>query len=166
MTGEAPEPPQGTPHQWAHPLPQSAHPPPGQPWYPPPTAYPPAQQGPGNDVAIAGFVLSVCAAALLFFSSGFAAPLTFVLGVLGIIFSRRGKQKVERGETVRSRGLAQAGFIVGIVAVGLSILAALFWIGLIVLAVTTDGFDDSTNPYEFQAAGALLAIGRAMAQLG
>ncbi len=160
MAGEAPPPPQGYPPG------PGAYPPPGQPWYPPPGVYPPAPRGPANDVAVAGFVLSVCAVVLLVFSSGLGAPLTLVLAVLGVVFARKGKQKLERGETDQNRGLAQAGFIVGIVGVGLSLLAALFWIGLIILAVAADDdFGDSSDPEGFEATSTLIALGRALLQL-
>ncbi|MGH3994779.1 MAG: DUF4190 domain-containing protein, partial [Pseudonocardiaceae bacterium] len=52
-------------------------------------------------------------------------------------YSRKGKRKIERGETQRNRGLAQAGFIVGIVGLVLSVLATIVW-GLIVIGLATD----------------------------
>lgn len=179
MTGEAPQPPPPggfAPPQGAQPPQQAAYPPPTQGPYPPtqpgygpppPGWYPPVpDQGPGNDVAVAGFVLSVVGVAILFFSSGLGAPLTLILAILGIIFSRKGKQKVQRGESRRHGGLAQAGFIVGIVGVALAILAALAWIAIAVLAAAADDFDDTSNPDGFEAVTTLLALGRSWSGLG
>jgi len=93
---------------------------------------------------VAGFVLSSSAAGLLLFSAGIAAPLTLILGGLGIFYGRRGRRKVDSGETHQHRGLAQAGFIIGIVSVVLSLLAAAGWISLFVFV------DDFNSEFDFE----------------
>jgi hypothetical protein len=165
-TGEQPAQPQAPPAQpGAYQQPQPGwQTPPGGPWYgpPPPPAIP---QGPGNDAAVAGLVLSCSGAALLLFSSGFASPVTLILGILGIVFGRKGKSKIDRGETVRHRSLAQAGFIVGIVAVVLSILAICFWGAIIIIAIVSETSDgSSTDPdfFETELAEALLRAAAAL----
>lgn len=163
--GESPTQPQapGQPGAYQQPQPgwQSQ---PGGPWYgpPPPPAIP---QGPGNDAAVAGLVLSCSGAALLLFSSGLASPVTLILGILGIVFGRKGKRKIDSGETVRHRSLAQAGFIIGIVAVVLSILALCFWAAIIVIAIVSESSDGgSTDPdfFETELAEALLRAATAL----
>jgi hypothetical protein len=59
---------------------------------------------------------------------------------LGIFYSRKGKQRVERRETPKHGGLAQAGFITGIVTLVLSLLATAFWVLILVLYATDDDF--------------------------
>jgi hypothetical protein len=57
--------------------------------------------------------------------------------VFGIVYSRRGTARVRSGETTRNAGLAQAGFIIGIVALVLSVIATVVWIVIVVL-ISTD----------------------------
>ena len=59
---------------------------------------------------------------------------------LGIFYSRRGRSRVDRGETPKHRGLAQAGFIVGIVSLVLSVLATAFWTFFVIAYATDDEF--------------------------
>jgi hypothetical protein len=132
-------------------------PPPGQPYppatgygqppgyaYPPPWGYP-QQQVPDNGQAVAGFVLSLVSLGLLIISAGLSTIVSIGCAIGGIICSRNGKRKVEAGETPKHGGLAQAGFIIGWVALGLSILATLAWILVIVVAATTD--DPNNDPF-------------------
>ena len=138
---------------WQQPPQQSwqQHPPPpgwaGQaPWENPPA--PPAQQPwawqpqqpavPDNGSAVAGFVLSLTAGGLLVISVGMSSVISIVCAGLGIFYSRRGRQRVERGETPKHGGLARAGHIIGIVSLVLAILATIGWI----LVVTDDNFWD------------------------
>jgi len=81
-----------------------------------------------NGPAVGGFVLSVVSASLLLLSGGLSSVLSVGSSVLGIVLSRKGKAKVESGETTKHAGLAQAGFVVGIIGLCLSVLATLFWI--------------------------------------
>jgi hypothetical protein len=124
---------------------QSPPPPPGG-WYqqPPPgwTAqpwgYPPAPAEPDNGPAVAGFVLALVAGCLVLFSGGLSSILSIGLAVAGIVYARRGKLKIEAGETTKHRGLAQSGFVIAIVSLVLALLATLFWILILVLALTDD----------------------------
>jgi hypothetical protein len=119
-------------------------PPPGYA-YPPPWGYP-QQQVPDNGQAIAGFVLSLVSLGLLIVSAGLSTIISIGCAIAGIICSRNGKKKVDAGETPKHRGLAQAGFIIGWVGLGLSILATIFWIVVIVIAATSD--DPNNDPFE------------------
>jgi hypothetical protein len=141
-----PPPPQGE----AYPPPPSYGPPPGYP-YPPPWGYP-QQQVPDNGQAIAGFVLSIVSLGLLIVSAGLSTIISIGCAIGGIICSRNGKKKVDAGETPKHRGLAQAGFIIGWVGLGLSLLATIAWIVVIVVAATTD--DPNNDPFETVTAAA------------
>jgi hypothetical protein len=127
------------------PPPTGAHPPP--PRQPPPTyAAPPYPAGayvappgpiepePGNGEAIAGLVLGICSVVFVVFSLGFSSIISLVCGVLGIIFGRKGKRNVDDGATRRHRGLAQAGFVTGIVGSALSVIATAVWVILFIVA--------------------------------
>ena len=56
-------------------------------------------------------------------SAGLSSIVSIGCAIAGIVCSRNGKRKVDAGETPKHRGLAQAGFIIGWVGLGLSILA-------------------------------------------
>jgi len=130
-------------------------PPPGyaqpQPW----AAYP-QQPVPDNGQAVAGFVLSLVAAGLLVISFGLSTIVSLGLAIGGVICSRNGKRRVDAGETPKHRGLAQAGFVVGWVSVGLSILAIVGWILVFALGGSDDGsiFDPDTTRAAREAVGA------------
>jgi len=161
------EPDLGAPAQPPQPLPPPAAPPP-QPYYqhPPPPQQPPQpyyqqppqqpQWGwqqqppvPDNGVAVTGFVLSMVAAGLLLLSAGLSSIISIVCAGLGIYYSQKGKQRVARGETPKHAGLAQAGFISGIVTLVLSLLATIFWVFFVVLAATDEEFRrDFENDFE------------------
>jgi len=136
----APTPPR--PPQQQH----AAYPPPQQQmgWNQPPQqqwGWQPAQPPvPDNGSAVAGFVLSLVAAGLLLISVGLSSIVSIVCSGLGIFYSRKGKQRVERGETPKHGGLAQAGFITGIVTLVISLLATAFWVLIVVLYATDDEF--------------------------
>jgi hypothetical protein len=146
LGGRPAPPPQAPP-----PLPQAPPPPPQTYGYPPPPpgyAYPPQQQWaypqqpvPDNGQAVAGFVFSLVSLGLLVISAGLSTIISLGCAITGIVCSRNGKKKVDAGETPKHRGLAQAGFIIGWVSLGLSILATIGWILAIVLAAS----DDSSN---------------------
>ncbi len=164
------------------PPPQQAYgyppPPPGQPYYPPPPpgygqpppGYPPPQQAypppwgyaqppvPDNGQAVGGFVFSLVSLGLLVISAGLSSIVSVGCAIAGIIMGRNGKRKVDRGETPKHRGLAQAGFIIGWVSLALSILATIGWILFIVLAATDDDFN--WEDYESATAAILAASWR------
>jgi hypothetical protein len=126
-------------------------PPPGQggQQQQPPWGYAPAAREPDNGSAVAGFVLSLVAGGLLLFSAGLSTIVSIGCAVGGLLYSRKGKQKVEAGETSKNRGLAQAGFIISIVSLVLSILATAFWVLILVLALTDDEFQrDIENEFD------------------
>lgn len=152
--------PQQAPPPGAAPPGYGYPPPPGQPYPPPPgygyqppppgQAYPPAwgypqPPVPDNGPAVAGFVFSLVSAGLLVISGGFSSIVSIACAIVGIVYSRKGKQKVDAGETPKHRGLAQAGFIIGWVSLFLAVLATIAWTLVIVLAITDDNFnwDDS-----------------------
>ena len=143
--------------------PQAPPPPPTQPQAPPGGYY--QQQAPGwqgqqpwgygqppepdNGPAVAGFVLSLVAGGLLFFSGGLSSIVSIGCAIAGIVYSRKGKRKVDAGETTKNRSLAQAGFIIGIVSLVLSLLATAFWVLIAVLAITDEEFQrDFENEFD------------------
>jgi hypothetical protein len=151
--GYAPPAGQGqSPGGWQQqpPQPWQGQPPPGwagqAPWENPPPAPPPqswawqpqAPPVPDNGAAVAGFVLSVTAGGLLIMSVGMSSVISIVCAGLGILYSRRGRERVERGETPKHRGLARAGYIIGIVSLVLAVLATIGWL----LVVTDENFWD------------------------
>ena len=97
---------------------------------------------PDNGPAIAGLVLSISAIALLLFSVGLSTIISLGCAALGVYYSRQGRSRVDRGETPKHRGVAQAGFVVGIVALVLSALATVFWTIFAILYATDEGFRD------------------------
>jgi len=151
------------------PPPQTPPPPPEQPPYAPPAqaaaapqqqqqwGYAPAASQPDNGPAVAGFVLSVVSAALLVISAGLSSVVSVGCSIAGIVLSRRGKRKVEAGETTRNAGLAQAGFIVGIVSLCLAALATLIWAAVLVGAIVSDEFRDDLER-EFDNSDTIRAV--------
>jgi hypothetical protein len=82
--------------------------------------------------------------------------------ILGIVFSRKGKKKVGAGEARKHGGLAQAGFVTGIVGTVLGALAAAVWILLLSAEVVVDGGEPSegleTTPATLLGVAAGLAV--------
>ena len=110
---------------------------PQQPQQPPPGYWQP-QQGPAapqppNNDAVAGFSCAIVAISLLFFSGGLSTVVSLILGIVAIPYSRRGKRNVDEGRTPKHRGLANAGFVIGIVTIVLSVLATIGWILVLTL---------------------------------
>ena len=75
--------------------------------------------------------LSAAAGGLLVVSGGLSSVISIICAALGIFYSRRGRARVDRGETPKHRGLAQAGYIIGIVSMVLAVLATIGWAVLI-----------------------------------
>jgi hypothetical protein len=147
-----PQPPPPPPPQYQPPPPPPAYPPPppGWPQPQPQWGHPPPQPAvPDNGQAVAGFVLSVVSGALLFFSFGMSSIVSLTCAILGIVYSRRGRRRVDEGKTPKHRSLAQAGFVIGIICVVASIIATMIWggiaIGLIVDEQFRDDFFDSNT---------------------
>ncbi len=133
---------QGPPQPPIQPFPGSGQ---QQPQWPAPHAatpaagfYPPAEVEPDNGPAVTGFVLALAGLGLLLYFAGFSAPLALVVGVFAVIYARRGRRKVESGETNKHAGLADAAFWLGIATVVLSLLAAAGWIAFF---LTVDNLD-------------------------
>ncbi len=94
-------------------------------------------------------MLSVVAGTLLLITAGTSSIVSVVCAGLGIFYSLRGRRRVDRGETPKHRGLAQAGFITGIVTVVLAVLATAFWLIILILALTDEEFrNDFENDLE------------------
>jgi hypothetical protein len=132
---QAPPPGWGQPPQWA--------------WQPP---------VPDNGQAVVGFVFSIVAVGLLFISAGLSTVVSIGCAITGIVCSRKGKLKVARGETPKHKGLAQAGFIIGWVGLGLSILATIAWILLIVFGTIDESSGGSGTPAHLRSVVAV-AVG-------
>ena len=95
----------------------SQAPPPQPPAAPPPgPGYGAQPSQPSNGMGTAALVLGI----LGFFCLYYIAP------ILAIIFGKLGMDKADRGEADNG-GVAKAGFILGIVALVVNILATIFW---------------------------------------
>ena len=95
---------------------------------------------PDNGDAIAGVILSVSAATLLVLSVGASSIISVICAALGIYYSRKGRARVDRGETPRHRGMAQAGFVTGIVALVLSTVMTILWAAFAIIYATDEDF--------------------------
>ena len=147
-----PPPPAG----WAPPSPPG--PSPGA-WQPPPPGWQPGQaqwgwqaqpQPPANNPAVVGFVLAITSPALLVVSLGLSSILSALCSGFAILYSLRGRRRVDQGLTPQHRGLAQAGFIVGIVGLILALIATASWIALL----SNDEFrDDIEREFEDRDGG-------------
>jgi hypothetical protein len=102
---------------------------------------PPAQQ-PDNGPAVAGFVLSLVSGGLLVITLGISSLVSLACAILGLVYSRRGKRKVESGETSKNAGLANAGWVISIVSLVLSVLATLMYVALVIALATDAEFRD------------------------
>ena len=146
--GPAPELGQAPQQASGYAPPEQAHAPQRQDW-----AHTPQPVQPDNGPAVTGFVLSLVGGGLLIVTGGISSIVSIVCSVFGIVQSRKGKKKVESGETTRNAGLAQAGFIIGIVSLTLSVMATIAWSLIVVLLATDeqfrqdfeDEFDDSNT---------------------
>jgi hypothetical protein len=157
---QAPPPPQAPPQQQPPPQQQQTYgyPPPGYGAPPPPGyAYPPQQQWtypqaavPDNGQAVAGFVFSLVSLGLLVISAGLSTIVSIGCAIAAIVCSRNGKKKVDAGETPKHRGLAQAGYIIGWVSLGLSILATIAWAVVLGFAIADEDFN--IDPEETRSA--------------
>ncbi len=148
------EPPggQGMPRQ------QSEHEPQLAPWGRPqwgqasqPERWGPQQWGPApeqNPLAIVGFVCSLAGLILLVaaapFTFGFSMFFSAPLAIAGLVCGLLGRQKVDRGELSTQRGLAQAGFVLGIIAIVLHVVAVV--VGVVIVALFIDALGDFEPP--------------------
>lgn len=73
---------------------------------------------PKNGMGVAALVLSIL---------GIVGCLPLIGGILGIVFGRIGMRNAEQGLATNG-GVAKAGFIIGIIAVALSVVGLLFGI--------------------------------------
>jgi hypothetical protein len=157
------QPPPPPPPGYGYPPP----PPPGQAYPPQPGyGYPPQPQWgypqqavPDNGPAVAGFVFSLVSGSLLIISGGFSTIISIACAIVGIVYSRKGKKKVDAGETPKHRGLAQAGVIIGWVSLALSILATIAWSLVLAFAIADDDFDWDTEPNTVRVTAAALIAG-------
>jgi hypothetical protein len=144
-----------------------AAPPPGYGYQPPPPGFPPPGYGyspqwgyppqprvADNGQAVAGFVLSLVAIGLLVISFGLSSIVSLGCAIGGVVCSRNGKRKVDAGETPKHRGLAQAGFIIGWVGIGLAVLATAGWI----VAIAAGAFDSSSSSSDPQGFESLVSV--------
>jgi hypothetical protein len=119
--------------------PPPLYPPPPPPGYSPAARYATAAvapAGPPNGAATAALALGITSLALLVTSTGLLVPISLPCAILAWVYGSRGLRRVRSGETDQGEGQAKAGRICGIVGVGLSALALLFWTAIIVVAAT------------------------------
>jgi cbb3-type cytochrome oxidase subunit 3 len=150
VTGEwlPPQVPGGEPPpqpQPEYPQQQPQHPPPGY-WQPPPAQ----PQQPPNNEAVAGFTCGIVGVSLLFFTAGLSSIVSLVLGVVAIPYSRKGKGNVADGRTAKHKDLANAGFVIAIITVVLSIIAIAAWVLIFTTVdINWEEFDDpNDDPFD------------------
>jgi hypothetical protein len=88
-----------------------------------------------NLPALAAIVLGPLSILLLIFSSGSGFYAALPIGIAGVALGTIGRNKVDRGESARFRGLASAGRTFGIVG---TILAAIILIAVIIINQALD----------------------------
>jgi len=166
--GRRPEPPAAPPPPPARGYEPPAHAQPGwqQPQQPPqPQAWnTPNPAGPDNGPAVLGFSLSLSSLGLLLISAGLSTLLSVGLAIPGMLQSRKGTQRVQAGVTSRNAGLANAGWILGIIALVLSALATIFWIVIAIVVATDDEarreFEDELDRQRNSSMSVLLVVAR------
>ena len=139
--------PPGSPPQPAQPPTQPAQPPtpPTQPTQPAAPTYSYGQpyaaphavaSEPGNGEATAALVLGIVAIVLVVPLGIFAItlPVALICGVIAVVLGRSGRRKVDRGQTSRKRGQAQAGFVMGVIGTALAVLAIVGFILLLTMS--------------------------------
>jgi hypothetical protein len=141
-----PQPAGPEPELGARPAPPPPQPPQALSYAPPQQAsaylQQPVKPQADNGPAVAGFVVSIVSASLLVLSAGLSSVVSVAGSIVGIVYSRKGTKKVEQGETTKHEGLAQAGFVVGIVSLCLAALATAFWTAVLVAALSDEEFRD------------------------
>jgi hypothetical protein len=118
---------------------------------------------PGNGSAVAALVLGIVSLALLLLSAGFSTIVSLGCAIPAIFLGRKGRRQVDDGHTRKHRGLAQAGFIMGIVGTILSVLATVFWVLIIALSEEfqqsfEQELEQNSNQNLEQSSAGLLAI--------
>jgi len=135
-----PQPPVAAGPGWQQP------PPPGWQQPPPPGwPYPSRPAEPDNGAAVAGFVLALVSGGLLLVTLGASSIISVACAIFGLVYSRRGRRRVQAGETRRHAGFAQAGFIISIVSLVLAAIATLAYIALIIAYATDESFRDDID---------------------
>lgn len=108
-------------------------------------AWQPRPAGQNNEMAVAGLCCSLASAVLLVIGApltfGFSMLLSAPLGIGGLVCGLLGKQKADRGEA-GGRGMGQAAFVLGIVALVLHVVAVIAGVVFVTMLVhALDGFD-------------------------
>lgn len=161
---QSPVAPQGTPPGASPPPPYASHPP---GYAPPPYAQQgdgapgsrPGQPEPGNGPAVAALVLGIVSLALLLVTFGASSIVSLACAVPAIFLGRKGRRLVDDGQTRKHRGLAQAGFIMGIVGTVLSVLATTFWVLIVLSDEFQESFEEELDNQNFdQSAAGVLAV--------
>jgi hypothetical protein len=148
-----PQPAGPEPELGMRPVPETP-PPPAPGW-----TQPPQQAQPDNGPAVAGFVLSVVSTGLLVITFGLSSIVSLGCAIAGLVYSRKGKQKVERGETTKHAGLANAGWIISIVGVILAALATILYTVIAILLASDEEFREDFER-EFDNSEAIRAVVR------
>jgi hypothetical protein len=95
---------------------------------------------PDNGPAVAGFVLSLVSGGLLVISFGLSSIVSLACAIFGLVYSNKGKGKVARGETTRNAGIANAGWIISIISLVLSVVATVVYAILAVMLASDPEF--------------------------
>ncbi len=148
--------------------PSPPQPEPASPQQPAPAWNTAAPSTPDNGPAVLGFCLSLSSAVLLLLSGGLSSLISVGLAIPGMLQSRKGSRRIQEGHTDRNGSLAGAGFVIGIVALVLSVLATIFWVVIAVLVATNEDarrefereFDRQYHPQRSSVIPILLAVTR------
>jgi len=107
-----------------------------------------------NPLAIIGFVCSLTGLILLVagapFTLGFSMFFSAPLSIGGLVCGLLGRQKVDQGELSTQRGLAQAGFVLGIIGIVLHVVAVV--VGVLIVALFIETLGDFGPPDQASAA--------------
>ena len=108
-------------------------------------------------------MLSVVGGALLFLSFGMSSLVSLGCGIAGIVYSRRGRKRVDQGLTPKHRGLAQAGFVIGIITLVISAIVTILGIIFVIALATDESFrrdfeNDNNNGFESTGVRTTIAL--------
>ena len=99
----------------------------------PPAPPPPPDDRPNNDAVVA-ISCALSGAALLFWTNGISTLASLTLGIIGVVYAKRARLNVEQGRTTKHADLASGANVAAWITVGLSIIATIGWILVIVLS--------------------------------
>jgi hypothetical protein len=95
--------------------------------------------GPANRDAVVALVCGILGLGLLAGTAGLASPVALPLSVAALIYGRRGRRRAD-DDGAGHRGMAQAGWVMGIVGTVLGVIALIGW--TVLLSLDASFLDD------------------------